>query len=498
MTHASVGWLRTYQGGPLDVLTPFSVVQTSDGGYATAVFAYLRQEGAGGLTSSYELQILKTDASGVVQWKHSYPTVEDPNHLTPTINTYSDQYVIVQTADQGYVVAGSNGQFWLFKVNAQGSVVWSRTYQLNDDSYDNSHLESMTQTIDSGFALAGSVDAYEGGRDFWLVKTNSLGIAQWNQTYNSGTYTNQIGEIYQCDDEATSVVQTIDGGYALVGSNSLYRKSTSSLVYASWVVKTDAQGKQVWNQGYDLINEQGYRHFIIQTSDNGYAIAGTQNGDFCLFKITSTGQLQWNKAYGDPQTDTPCSLVQLEDGGFAIAGTWTPTNTTAMRATIGLLRTDSTGQTLWIKSYSAKETATAFSYDQANAMVRINDGGYALVGTTTFGSETHQDILFVKTETLEQIPHTTPLPIPKTSEDFPTENPEQTAQLSSNPTESSETQNPIVSNTPYNGFSESILQIGSQLNILVIVGIILVVVIISMLFILRIRRNKPLDPSALN
>ena len=89
----------------------------------------------------------------MVQWKHSYPTVEDPNHVNPTINTYAEHPVITQTADQGYVLAGSYLQIWLFKVNSQGSVRWSKTCTLNDESSGNGELYYIIQTIDKGFAF---------------------------------------------------------------------------------------------------------------------------------------------------------------------------------------------------------------------------------------------------------------------------------------------------------------------------------------------------------
>jgi hypothetical protein len=497
-TMASAEWTRTYQGENMDILTPTSVVQTIDGGYATAISGMLRRVDnigyEGHFTTSYDLQILKTDSNGVVQWKRSYLTVEDPNHETPTINTYAEHYVIVQTADQGYVVAGSYQQFWLFKVNSQGSVIWSRTYNLNDDSSGYGQLYSIIQTNEGGFALTGSVDTNDGGKDFWLIKTNSVGVPQWNQTYNSGTYTDSVGYVNPREDIAKCVIQTSDGGYALVGSTSLFRASTSSLVYSDWVVKTDAQGKQLWNKGYDLLNDQSYADIIIQTRDNGYAIAGTQNGDFCLFKTSSTSQFQWSKIYGDPQDDTPCSLVQLEDGGYAVAGTWTPTNTTKLRATMGLLRTDSSGQTLWVRNYSAKEdpTSFSFSYDQAKAMIRTSDGCYAIVGSTMLDRETHQDVIFVKTETLEQTPQTTPNPTAATSEPATTQTPAQTQQPSTNPTKSAQTQSPYSSSTSNNTYNPNILQISNQETTLLIAGAALVAVIVGVALIVAKAKRKRL------
>lgn len=489
VAQALSGWIKTYQGESMDVLTPYSVFQTQDGGYITAIFGYLRSEDSNGaLILSYELQILKTDANGNFQWKKSYPTIEDPNHATPTINTYADNYVIIQTSDQGYVIAG--GGFWLFKINSQGTVLWSRLYTF-DESTGGSKLNAMIQTSDGGFALAGLINTYDGSEDFWLVKTDFQGVAQWNQTYNSGTYTSGGGYVNARDDEATCIIQTSDGGYALVGSSSLFSSSTDSVTYSSWVVKTDSSGNQVWNKGYDLLNLKGYKITIIQTSDNGYAIAGTQNNDFCLYKIKASNQFEWSQLYGDPQTDTPCALVQLEDDGYAIAGTWTPTNATSTRNTMGLIRTDSSGKTSWIKSYSAKEDAASykFSQDVAYSMIRTSDGSYVLIGSTQFVGESHQDVFFVKTETLEQTPQTSPIPTPATSEPSITESPGQSSQPSLSPTQTEQSTQPSDNINP-SASDNNITQIFSGDGTLIFIGVALVIVIaVVVMVLLKIKKK---------
>jgi hypothetical protein len=452
-TIASTEWIRTYQGEPMDILTPDSVIQTSDGGYATATSGYIRRVDnlgyQGHFSQSYELQIMKTTSNGDVQWRQNFTQIDDPNHETPTLYEYTKPHIIAQTADQGYVIASSGAEmFWMFKVDSQGRVLWTKAYTQNEDNPSASSLYSMIQTNDGGFALAGSTFTSEGGTDFWLVKTDSQGKAQWNQTYNSGTYTDSMGTQYPREDEAKTVIQTRDGGYALAGSASLFRASTSSIVYASWMVKTDAQGKHLWNKGYDAPNDGEYS--IIQTTDNGYAIAGTQNEDFYLLKTDPAGQLQWNKTYGDTLTDIPCGLVQLNDGGYAIAGTWTKINSTTTVSTMGLLRLDSSGQTIWTKTYNAKEIPPNVSHDVANDMIRTSDGSYVLVGSSLYDSETHQDIFFVKTETLEQPPQPTATPtlsstIAPTS--VPTGNPtyEPTDTTASSPPTTLPTQTPTSS-----------------------------------------------------
>jgi len=84
----------------------------------------------------------------------------------------------------------------------------------------------------------------------------------------------------------------------------------------------------VWNKTY------GYRYgeigdwafSVVQTSDGGYALAGytdlgtTWQSDFWLVKTDAFGNMQWNKTYGGPNNDEAHSLVQTSDQGYAIAG----------------------------------------------------------------------------------------------------------------------------------------------------------------------------------
>ena len=100
--------------------------------------------------------------------------------------------------------------------------------------HDEAH--SVVQTSDGGYALAGYTCFYgAGGSDFWLVKTDSAGKMQWNKTYGGAGY-----------DEAHSVVQTRDGGYALAGGTSSFGAGG----YDFWLVKTDSAGNMQWNKPY--------------------------------------------------------------------------------------------------------------------------------------------------------------------------------------------------------------------------------------------------------
>ena len=105
------------------------------------------------------------------------------------------------------------------------------------------YARSLVETFDGGYALVGiSRDDYGFDIDCLLVKTDAYGNMEWNQTYKEFS--------------ADSLIESSDGGYAIAVGNGL--------------VKTDAFGNIEWNCTYD----GGWASSLIETSDGGYALAG--------------------------------------------------------------------------------------------------------------------------------------------------------------------------------------------------------------------------------
>lgn len=414
---ASTGWSHTIQGGTYDSLIPFSVIQTGDGGYAMAVFAdakHIDNIGyLGHFTSKYELHLIKADSAGNIQWNQTFTKSDDPVSDFYYSSPGDNDYVLAQTRDGGYAIASTSGNhnFWLIKVNSNGQLVWSKTYLQTDSGYAFALMHSMSQTNDGCFVLAGSTETSEGAEDFLVVKVDSQGNEQWSQTYNSGTYTDQYGNEIPRHDEATSVIQTSDGGYALAGQTTTYVSLSST--YESFLVKTDSSGKQQWTKTYPGPNAPGAEYRVIQTKDGGFVLVtsevkGVDDTDFQMIKTDSSGNVQWRKTYGKKYSDAACSVVQLNDDGFAIAGTMTEVGESGpISRDLGILRTDSAGNMLWTKAYNAKENATVNtkSDDYAYSMILTRDGSYFMVGSTVSAWDgSHVDVFCVKTESLEQPP----------------------------------------------------------------------------------------------
>ena len=94
---------------------------------------------------------------------------------------------------------------------------------INDDE-----AYSLIQTIDGGYAVVGGTYSYGvGGRDFWVIKLNSQGNKLWDKTFEGSG-----------DDEANSIIQNADDGYAVAG----YTSSKGAGGKDTWVIKLDEQG----------------------------------------------------------------------------------------------------------------------------------------------------------------------------------------------------------------------------------------------------------------
>jgi len=358
-------------GGSLDDKAA-AIVQTGDGGYAIA-----------GTTSSFgagsaDFWLIKVDPSGNMQWNRTYGGPEaDVAHA------------MVQTSDGGYAIAGQtysfgagDSDFWLVKVDSSGSIQWHKTYgQTTADG-----ATSLIQTSGGGYVLAGYSTDSNATKDLWFVKTDSSGNMQWNRTYGGSRW-----------DEANSVIQTSDGGYALAGTTSSFSDDMSS---DFWLVKTDSNGNVEWNKTYTEQKSDSAQS-VIQTSDGGYTLAGhtaraiVDTPDVWVSNVDSDGNMEWDVTWAPTEPALTNSIIQTSDGGYAVTG-WTSswTGFPGLSSYMFLIKVDVNGNIQWNSTYEGLgDNNDLFA-------VQTDDGGYALAGTTRSSYENaYYDIWFAKADT---------------------------------------------------------------------------------------------------
>jgi len=147
-------WNKTYGAGGEEA---FSVQQTSDGGYIVAGYTYSFGAGGG------DFWLVKTDPAGNEQWNQTYGGAGGEM-----------AYSVEQTGDGGYIAAGATDSFgagssdlWLVKTDASGNLQWNKTY--GGAGID--MALSVKQTNDRGYIVAGGTESFDAGNfDSWLIK----------------------------------------------------------------------------------------------------------------------------------------------------------------------------------------------------------------------------------------------------------------------------------------------------------------------------------------
>ncbi len=161
-------------------------------------------------------------------------------------------------------------------------------------------VDANTETNERGVLFR--VDPITGTRiilsDFSDATQGPLGVAPWGVTVLPVLAPNtaiQWQRIYggSNSSRAYSLVETIDGGFALAGSTSSFGCSIGL-----FLVKTDAYGTQEWMQNYcDL---SGGANMIIQTAYGAFVIAGMGSGGTILIVKTDTfGNVIWKQEHLD-------------------------------------------------------------------------------------------------------------------------------------------------------------------------------------------------------
>jgi len=220
----------------------------------------------------------------------------------------------------------------------------------------------------------------EGGENSLFGVVNGEPEEEWNKTFG-GTGS----------DRAYSVQQTSDGGYILAGGTYSYGAGS----YDFWLVKTDLSGEKQWDKTFGGTgSDRAYS--VQQTSDGGHILAGgtysygAGSGDFWLVKTDSSGEKQWDKTFGGTGSDYAYSVQQTSDGGHILAG-----GTYSYGAGSGdfwLVKTDSSGEKQWDKTFGGTGS------DYARSVQQTSDGGYILAGSTTSYGAGSGDFWLVKTD----------------------------------------------------------------------------------------------------
>lgn len=322
-------WSKTFGGTNDD--RGRAIIQTNDNGFLVTGFSRSSDGDVTTNNGNYDFWTLKLDAAGTIIWEKSFGF------------SGSDQaYTIQKTTDNGFLLGGSldvsasggqgnsksqhaGGDFWLIKIDENGTKLWSRYYGglFTDSLYD------IEETDNGDFILIGSSDSSDtdisnniGDYDFWVVKIDKNGTKIWEKNYG-GTQ----------PDEAFSIVKTNNNQFLIAGNSRSLDVNVSQNTGSSdiWLIKINEDGELIWEKNYGGSNfEIGNK--IIKSNQEGFYITGSSrsadfdvsinqgNKDVWILKVDESGNLLWEKSIGGTDLDEANSIVETANNGIIIVG----------------------------------------------------------------------------------------------------------------------------------------------------------------------------------
>lgn len=284
-------WSRTLLPGLRR--TGNAVRKCRDGGFIVAATSQWEEWADGGWQPRWTAWLVKTNATGVVEWSRPDPEGEDWN---------TDARSICETEDGGYVFVGraserrGQDRLLVVKADALGVEQWRRRFD-----EDTAVGRSVEPTSDGGLLIAGNVwgdpddPASVAG---WLLRTDSAGDTLWTRRFNGAGQS-----------VATCVRQTRDQGCIFTGWT----------MADTWLVRTVPNGVEEWSRIFvGTYDDKGFG--VEETHDGGYVITGEDGGVLFLIRTHSDGTEEWNRRFPAPRAGVGYAVHQTPDAGYVVAG----------------------------------------------------------------------------------------------------------------------------------------------------------------------------------
>ncbi len=342
---------------------------------------------------------------------------EDPERLSslPAIiqpgDSCGDELLSVcQAEDGGFVLAGKRtGEgglpaAWFVRTDVSGQLVWSKEYGSDSswlgtciaregegfvvagqalssmawfDRLSDSGSLAGTPGFDNQGALKVTAMAPRGG-DGWVLAAATSEDAYLNVTLMCAI--DQNGErqwVRTLEQRATAydIDPLPDGGFVLAGARE------TRLGYEGWAAKVDQTGAVVWSSGFQSDSWAGETSceafFSAEPSGDGYVFVGQRcppPGDHVyalqgwLLKTDSSGKTLWQKSF-DQRGDV---IRAASDGGFIVAG--------RRSGDAVVFKVSDNGTEQWQKTFKGNE------YAYVKDLIVTVDGGYALLCTDGSGA----------------------------------------------------------------------------------------------------------------
>jgi hypothetical protein len=289
-------------------------------------------------------------------------------------------YCVEQTRDLGYIICGASwqGRWNLIKTNQTGDTLWTH---IADYCY------WVEQTSDGGYIVTGEALIDDGKYHIFLLKTDSLGNTLWyREDFAGDSISDTVSGV------GLSVQETSDGGYIITGHKSLW---VWEEIGDLWLIKTDSLGNTLWTRVYGA-DGPDCGCCVRQTSDGGYIISGYSESlqSLWLLKTDEAGDTVWTQSSSGWVLGRGYCVQQTSDEGYILTGSIAPFYDGKNH--LFLLKTDSTGDTLWSRIDIGWLSPAGGGVGRC--IQQTSDDGYIITGYTSEWYDEIDDLWLIKTD----------------------------------------------------------------------------------------------------
>jgi len=400
-----IEWQRTIGGNNVDAFK--KAIALSDGYLLSGqsqsnISGDKTINGFGGLSHTW---VLKINVNGEILWQKAYGG--DGGEYN---------YDVIKTDNNGFLISNiswsnisgnktensrGEGDYWLVKIDELGTIEWQKTIGGSGSEFD-----MMTiPCTDGGYFVGGSSRSPISGEktenfrgfsalnaDFWVLKLDEDRNIEWQRTIGG-----------EDEDLFKTVCQTNDGGFLLGGrsrSNIGFEKSENSRgnSHDFWILKLSPQGVIEWQKTIGSTDTDLLSDMLI-TPENDILVGGTSAGlisgdktvasnglsDFWVLKLTSTGDILWQKSIGGNDQESLNRLSQTIDGNFLLSGSsrssisGDKTSNSRGSNDYWIVLIDSEGNIIGQKTIGGSES------EGLTNIIETPDGGYFVAGSSLSG-----------------------------------------------------------------------------------------------------------------
>ena len=277
---------------------------------------------------------IKTSAGPLIryEWNQTWGEIDHDDAEGIVIDPLNNIYVVGTTHKGG-------GDIVLVKYNTAGEEQWNQTWGYAEP--ENGRDVAVDSSDD--VYITGNTINFE---DFVLIKYNSSGIQQWNTTW---------GTTIDIDTAEGIAIDPFDNIY-IVG-----RTNSSEINGDMLLVKFNRSGIPLWNRTWGGIYGDWAMDVAVDLSDNIYMVGSRiidevapGHVDIELVKFNSSGDVLWNRTWGDYTSFEEGIAVALDslDNIYVVGRTNTyPDIGLDTYSDIVLIKYDSMGTEIWHREW---------------------------------------------------------------------------------------------------------------------------------------------------